>query len=180
MTGTTGTAWWRRARLWRWGAAALAAVVLAVLLYPPAHFWGPRPYRHPDGIFGVTRGDFEDDILPHYQLSLPCDVDGLRYANLEDMTGPMGELYLHFTTSPDCLDRILDGFAAAPTQPAVMTPADAAFPFPASSVPDTFGWDFDADSYLVFRRAGNPVTADVVAHEEGADRSVYLRARYGY
>ncbi|MER7441869.1 hypothetical protein [Micromonospora avicenniae] len=171
---------WPERRAWRWGVAVLVVVGLAVWLYPPAHFWGPRPYRHPDGIFGVTRGDFEEDMLPHYQLSLPCDVDGLRYSNAEDMTGPMGELYLHFTTSQECLDRILAEFGAVPAQPSAMAPTDDAFPFPASAVPDMFGWRFDAESYLVFQRPGDPVDGDVVALREDEGLSVYLRARYGY
>ncbi|MBF9130403.1 hypothetical protein I0C86_15760 [Plantactinospora sp. S1510] len=159
---------------------ALVVVGVAVWLYPPAHFWGPRPYRHPDGIFGLTRGDFEDVILPHYRLSLPCDVDGLRYSNAEDMTGPMGELYLRFSTSQECLDRVLGAFGAVPGKPPVVAPNDSAFPIPASSVPDHFGWSFDAESYLVFQRSGNPVTGDVVVRRDGARREVYLRARYGY
>ncbi|MEH1166647.1 hypothetical protein V6V47_14805 [Micromonospora sp. CPCC 205539] len=171
---------WPRRRLWRWGAVVLVIVGLAVALYPPAHFWGPRPYRHPDGIFGVTRGDFEDDILPHYQVSLPCDVDGLRYSNAEDMTGPMGQLYLHFTTSQRCLDRILEGWLAAPTQPPTMTPRDPDFPFSASSIPDTFGWHFDAESYDVYQRAGDLVTGSVVAVRDGGHLSVYLLARYAH
>lgn len=61
-----------------------------------------------------------------------------------------------------------------------MAPTDSVFPFPASSVPDTFGWSFDAESYLVFQRPGDPVTGDVVAVRDGARRTVYLRARYGY
>ncbi|MFI7659915.1 ferritin-like domain-containing protein [Micromonospora parva] len=169
-----------RHRLWRWGAIVLVVAALAVALYPPAHFWGPRPYRHPDGIFGVTRGDFEDDILPHYQVSLPCDVDGLRYSNAEDMTGPMGELYLHFTTSPGCLDRILDGWAAAPAQPPTMAPTDAGFPLPAAAIPETIGWRLDAPSYQVYQRRGDVVTGHVVAVRDGKRLSVYLLGRYAH
>ena len=169
-----------RHRLLRWGTIVLVVVGLAVALYPPAHFWGPRPYRHPDGLFGVTRGDFEDDILPHYQVSLPCDVDGLRYSNAEDMTGPMGELYLHFATSQGCLERILDGWLAVPAEPPTMAPSDPEFPLPAATLPDTLGWRFDAPSYQVYRRMGDLVTGDVVAVRDGKRLSVYLLARYAY
>ncbi|MDG4807771.1 hypothetical protein O7634_13530 [Micromonospora sp. WMMD1120] len=178
MTGMEAT--WPRHRLWRWGLIGLVVVAVAVALYPPAHFWGPRPYRHPDGLFGATRGDFEDDILPHYQVSLPCDVDGLRYANTEDVTGPMGELYLRFRTSPGCLDRILGGWAADPAQPATMAPTDPGFPMPASAIPDTVGWRFEADSYQVYRRAGDVVTGSVVALRDGRRVTVHLIARYAH
>lgn len=67
-----------------------------------------------------------------------------------------------------------------PDQPAVMAPTDARFPFPASSVPDTFGWSFDAESYQVYRRDGDPVAGDAAAARENGLLSVYLRARYGY
>ncbi|MBQ0979820.1 ferritin-like domain-containing protein [Micromonospora sp. M61] len=169
-----------RTRLWRWGTILLVIAGLAVALYPPAHFWGPRPYRHPDGLFGVTRGDFEDDILPHYEVSLPCDVDGLRYSNAEDMTGPMGQLYLHFTTSQGCLDRILDGWAAVPAEPSTMAPTDPGFPLPAAAIPGTIGWRFDAPSYQVYRREGDVVTGDVVVVRDGRQLRVYLLARYAY
>ncbi|MEU4551061.1 ferritin-like domain-containing protein [Micromonospora violae] len=167
-------------RLRRWAVIGLVVVGLAVALYPPAHFWGPRPYRHPDGLFGVTRGDFEDDILPHYQVSLPCDVDGLRYSNAEDVTGPMGELYLYFTTSQGCLDRILEGWAAVPAEPPTMAPTDAGFPLRAATIPDTIGWRFDAPSYQVYRREGDVVTGNVVAVRDGKRLTVYLLARYAW
>lgn len=131
-------------------------------------------------IVATVRTNDRLSSCPHFELSLPCDVAGLRYSNVEDMTGPMGELYLHFTATDECLKQILDSFGAVPAQPAAMAPTDGAFPFTAASVPKTFGWSFDGESYLVFRRAGNPVTGDAVALRENGHLLVYLRARYGY
>jgi hypothetical protein len=110
----------------------------------PAFFWAifqdSRAYPHPDDPAQVTRGagDLEKDLLPHFRLRLPCDAEGIRYGEWEDI-GPDGRLAVRFKTSPSCLDAFLrdNGLKAVPDDP-----------IPVQEVPGAYQWRLDrADGY---------------------------------
>ncbi|MEV6924651.1 hypothetical protein AB0M46_09095 [Dactylosporangium sp. NPDC051485] len=73
-----------------------------------ALFRDSREYPNQEGRLRVTigGGDLEKDILPHYRLTLPCDVTDLRFADEEDFSRA-GTVYLRFSTSSSCLDKFL-------------------------------------------------------------------------
>ncbi|MEV6963643.1 hypothetical protein AB0M47_00910 [Hamadaea sp. NPDC051192] len=97
-----------------------------------ALFRDSREYPRVDGPMHITKGDgdLEKDLLPHFLVKLPCGVEHLRFAEWEDY-GSMGQLFLHFDTSPECLDAFLRHNALFPTEN---------FTFPPLNVPKEYGW----------------------------------------
>lgn len=65
----------------------------------------PRQYPHGGLDVTIGGGSFEHDILPHYQLTLPCGARDVRYADNESLIGSDGTLYLTFNTSAGCLSQ---------------------------------------------------------------------------
>jgi hypothetical protein len=143
--------------------AAAAAAAAAVAVHPWT--WGRelREYPRPDHGVYVSYGDsFEHDLLPHYQLALPCDVDGLRWGDDEDLIGSSGRLYVKFVASAGCLGRFI-------TANHLDTTTSSSFP----DAPARYGWSVDVG--VAFYTGQTDLTDTTVAVSGGTDKStVYV------
>ncbi|WP_344613700.1 hypothetical protein [Dactylosporangium salmoneum] len=112
-----------------------------------ALFRDSREYPNSEGPLRVTigGGDLEKDILPHYRLTLPCDVTGLRFADEEDFSS-MGTVYLRFSTSSGCLDGFLrdNGMAHGTDECGGM-----------DNGPEHYGWEINGGNACYFRESSD-------------------------
>lgn len=163
-------------------AAALLCVLVVPLLccaswwqQSPDFVWSPlrdsRQYPHTDDPFHITKGngDLERDLLPHFQVKLPCDTADLRYGEWEDF-GPAGRLYLRFTTSPDCL-------AAFRQDNRLTLSADQSVNFP-TNIPEQYGWTIEATNTLYVGEPSDRVHLYVSVDSRSTRPTVFVVAEY--
>lgn len=134
-----------------------------------AMFRDAREYPHPNDPMHVTigGGDLEKDLLPHYLVSLPCDVGNLRYGDAEDF-GPMGQLYLRFEMTPTCLDSFLAANGLIPS----------AGGFPLSRVPDAYGWLLAPANFIYEAHPSARVQLTVSVDRRADTTTVFLLAEH--
>jgi hypothetical protein len=129
----------------------LALLLAGLLLVPlcccsrvtetPAFIWSvfrddrEYPRIHDPLHITVGDGDLEEDLLPHFQVELPCDVSGLRYGEWEDFSTP-GTLYLRFEASAACVDEFIVANGLRVNEPTSVP----------RGVPEEYGWTLAADN----------------------------------
>ncbi|MEV6965103.1 hypothetical protein AB0M47_08285 [Hamadaea sp. NPDC051192] len=156
--------------------------VLALVVFAALCCWGawgqisisarskdPREYPRKDQGLHITYGggDLEDDLLPRYAVKLPCDVQDLRWGNIEDM-GSAGSLYLRFDTSSTCLDEFLQDNQLQPT----------AAGMPTVSIPEEYGWIIGSGDDIYGASPTEHVRTSVAIHRGGQRAAAYIVAVY--
>lgn len=164
----------------RWIAAWVAVTLLAgcaagtvgvVWLRP-----GPDPREYEvDSAVTVQLGDgsLEEDILPHYELALPCSTANVRYFDDESLVGSEGELFLNFSAPQRCLALWLDRLRLTAGLQR-LTGKDPLFPYEARQ--DRFGWRFDTSKvYDVYQGdISERNSATVVVDNGGSAPIIYV------
>jgi hypothetical protein len=165
--------------------AVLIATILFVVIAPICFCWSwwnqspdfvwalfrdSREYPHTDDPLHITKGDgdLEEDLLPHFLVKLPCDVQHLRYGEWEDY-GPMGWLYLRFGTSPQCLNDFLRDNALHPTENSN---------FPPQAVPEEYGWRIEVTNSTYVGQPSTRVRLSVSIDQRSTRPTVFVISEY--
>jgi len=104
----------------------------------------PREYPNFDDTVTVGFGSLENDILPRYNVALPCDTTDVHYADDESPIGSDGTLYLSFTTSARCLRMFISGFGDDFQPPEQLKGGDVRFPDGMRQ--QRFGWTYQGST----------------------------------
>jgi hypothetical protein len=144
------------------------ASICAVMVVPELlHGRDSREYANADDSVTYGSGSLDHDILPHYQVTLPCDTTNLHYADDESLIGPEGTLYLSFATSATCLQT----FVASLTDHSQAT--GGSLDFPHDIVQPRFGWTFQASkTYDIYGGGDGDVNVATVVVDSSSDPAV--------
>lgn len=127
-------------------AAWVAVMLLAGCAGTAGAVWlrsrpDPREYEVDSAVtVQIGDGSLEKDILPHYELTLPCSTANVRYFDDESLVGSGGELFLRLGATQHCLALWLDRLGLANGLQR-LTGDDPLFPYEAQQA--RFGWRFD-------------------------------------
>lgn len=129
---------------WWLAAAVLVAVAFLAIDRPwtwAADYWrslgqpaagDAREYPRPSGPMFVTigKGDLEKDLLPYFDVTLPCAATDISFGQDIHAGGATDSLYLRFATTRECLREFLATNRLATSEDA----------FPGATVPTGYGW----------------------------------------
>lgn len=158
---------------------ALVAVLLPVAFccswwnQSPDFVWAllrdSRAYPPVDALH-LTKGtgDLEEDLLPHFQVKLPCDTQHLRYGEWEDF-GPAGWLALRFDTSTACLDGFVRDNGLRPATENLI---------PVHRVPAEYGWQLDQGNTNYRAEPSGPVRLAVSVDTRSTRPVVHVFSTY--